>query len=319
MASIPPTIAASLPSKSGARRFGPYNRFLGQGGGGKLGYPPDGMGLVRTAPLFLLPVAPFALAALAVLGVLARPARAQTKPDRAPTVTPPEAAAQAQQHFQRARELYQAGSYRDAIGELEAARTLDPRAKDLVYNLALVSEKLGHIDDALHYMQAYTPMGLDAAEKTRADAAIRRLEGARRELDAQRPPPTLPARKPPPANEPHGRIDALTIAAGVVAVGGLAVGTVFGVKATSDRPSSNYVTGRDGSYDAFTQSARNAHNEAILSDIGFAAGLVGTVAAAIFYFGRTRHAAKVTPTSGANVSILPSLCGGGTMVVRGSF
>src|SRR4051812_17719656 len=42
-----------------------------------------------------------------------------------------EAQTAARSHYQRARELYQAGSYREAIAELELALTLDPNGKDL--------------------------------------------------------------------------------------------------------------------------------------------------------------------------------------------
>src|SRR5262245_11990275 len=43
----------------------------------------------------------------------------------------------AQEHFQRAKELYSTGKYPEAIAELEVARGLDPKAKDLVLNIAI--------------------------------------------------------------------------------------------------------------------------------------------------------------------------------------
>ena len=81
----------------------------------------------RTFSLRLLGVCALAAAALA-----ATPAYA----DR-PTK---EAQSDAQVHFKRAKEMYQAGSYKDAIVELEEARKLDPEARDLVFNLGVVSE-----------------------------------------------------------------------------------------------------------------------------------------------------------------------------------
>ncbi|WP_394847958.1 tetratricopeptide repeat protein [Pendulispora brunnea] len=205
----------------------------------------------------------------------------------------PETAAKAQQHFKRARELYQQGSYTEAIGELEAAHKLDPTAKDLVYNLILVNEKLGRIDAALEHMQTYMKMDLDATERSRAETTQRRLEGAKAELERTRPKP------PPPKTEyivkekkvkiEYGRIDALTVSTAVVALAGIGVGTYFGIKAMNDRPSDSFTTGRDGTYDDLTRKADDAHKSAQIADIGFAVGAVGAVATLVLYFARTKH------------------------------
>src|ERR1700722_13757047 len=93
--------------------------------------------------------------------------------------------AAARRHFDKARADYEQGAYREAIAELEAAHALDPSAKDLVFNLGVVHEKLSDIDDALQWFQLYTTMSLTPPERDRADAYIKRLEGAKREL-AQR-------------------------------------------------------------------------------------------------------------------------------------
>src|SRR5690348_444092 len=50
------------------------------------------------------------------------------------------------QHFEEALVHYREGHYRAAVAELEAALTFDPTSKDLLYNLALVHEKLGQLD-----------------------------------------------------------------------------------------------------------------------------------------------------------------------------
>ena len=224
-------------------------------------------------------------------------AAAPTTPATATTTVDADSAAKAQQHFQRARELYASGAYREAITELEAAHTLDPTAKDLVYNLALVNEKLGKIDDALRWMQTYRGMELDAQERGRAEAAVRRLEGAKREIAAQKTPATPPpASAPPPdgtqEHPEHGRIDALTIASAALAVGGLAVGAIFGVMAVSEKPSSSFVTGRDGSYDDLLSKASTAHNHARVADIGLVVGVVFSVATAVLYFGRAKSPSR---------------------------
>src|SRR5262245_44887069 len=81
--------------------------------------------------------------------------------------------ARAQQHFQRAKDLYAAGSYREAVVELEAARALDPKAKDLVFNLGIVHEKLAKYDEAITYFRQYMDMdGVTTQEKQKADSVI---------------------------------------------------------------------------------------------------------------------------------------------------
>jgi tetratricopeptide (TPR) repeat protein len=237
--------------------------------------------------------------------------------------TSPDAAARARSHFQRSRELYQAGAYREAIDELEAAHSLDPRAKELVFNLAVVNEKLGRIDEAIRYIRAYADMDLDAPERARADGYLKRLEGAKKEVDARTvvvvPPPTpSPTSTATPAEAPaHGRVDAATVTAAVFAVGGLAFGTTFGVKALADQPG-NFVTGKDGSYDTYTSDQQHAHTEAIFADVGLGVGVAAAAIAAYLYFGRTKNP---TPRQETTVSAGPVSDGGhgAVMVVAGSF
>lgn len=244
----------------------------------------------------------------------ARGAHAQAAPsDGATAAEGGSPTARAQKHFARARELYAAGSYRDAITELEAAHELDPSAKDLVYNLALVNEKLGKIDEALDWMQKYERLPLDASERARAEAAVRRLEGAKREIEAQRaaaapvtpaPPPAASAPSPaaaPPAPPPpqRGRVDALTLGAAGVAVAGFVVGGVFGVMALGEKPSSSFVTGRDGTYADLASHADDAHAHARVADVALAVGVVFTVTAAILYFARTKPSASASRSATA--------------------
>ena len=51
----------------------------------------------------------------------------------------------------QASALYEKGRYRAAIEKLEAALALDPTGKELVYNLALIHEKLAELDAAHAY------------------------------------------------------------------------------------------------------------------------------------------------------------------------
>jgi hypothetical protein len=105
-----------------------------------------------------------------------------------------------------------------------------------------------------------------------------------------------------------------------VAVVGLGVGTVFGILAVSSRPASDeFVTGRDGSYDALRTKADDSHTQAVVADIGFGLGLAAAVATAVLYFGRTRE-----PKPAALLRVLPSAApmasgGGGVFSLGGTF
>lgn len=235
--------------------------------------------------------------------LLASPTAALAQPSSAPAGAQTEDQAKAQQHFQRAKDLYQQGSYREAIQELELARSLDPKAKDLVFNLGIVHEKLGKFDEAITYFRQYEEMeGVTAQEKTKAESIIKRIEGAKREVAANpqatpanngepgagTPPEGQPTKPSPGGAEPaRGRIDAATIATGSVAVVALGVGTIFGIRAVAMRPT-DFVTGRDGTYAQFQQQNDDAHTSAIIADVGIGVGIVAAIATAWLYFGRTK-------------------------------
>jgi tetratricopeptide (TPR) repeat protein len=217
-----------------------------------------------------------------------------------PAKTPSaEAAAEAHQHADRAHELYGQGAYRESIAELEAALKLDPNGKGLVFNLGVVHEKLGDIDDALRYFQRYELMDLDAAERAKADAYVKRLQGARKEVEktpeaTPAPPPPPPPPPPQRAPEPpaHGKIDGWTVGAGVLALGGYAVGTIFGVEALRDKPKSGTMTTGTLGYQHLQSAVDTAHREAIVSDVAFATAAVATLLTTYLFFGRTKNPAS---------------------------
>ncbi len=264
--------------------------------------------------------------------------------------------AAARKHFDKARAYYGQGAYREAVNELEAAHMLDPNAKDLVFNLGVVHEKLADIDEALNWFRLYTTMDLAPQERERADAYIRRLEGARRELDeklaaqqqaaaepTQLPPqPTaqLPPRPqvasaprsqplvllpptPAPASAPNGRVDALTIGAAGLSAVALATGVVLAVKAERDQGATTHfvtgqiATGQDGSYSDLVHKVDVAWHEAIGADIGFGVALVSGITTAYLYFGRSRAAPRIS-TGSTTVSVGP-LSEGGTLILKGTF
>ncbi len=220
-----------------------------------------------------------------------------------------DAAEEAKEHFEHAKDLYQHGSYKEALVELKTARELDPNAKDLVYNLGVVSEKLGKIDDALKYFRTYLEMDdVTEAERTRAETTIKRLEGAKRmqPRDRDQPPPA-----PPPDQTPsRGKLDAWTISAGVLGVGGLTLGTIFGVAALAGRPSSGFVTGKDGTFQDLKSKADDAHTMAVAADISLIAGAVFTGLAAYLFFGRTNDVKRGSAKPSVTVTVLPAGVGG---------
>ena len=125
----------------------------------------------------------------------------------------------------------------------------------------------------------------------------------------------MPSAPPPIAN---GRFDAATATAVGLSAASLAFGIVMGVKAEKDKPTSNYVTGRDGSYIDLQNLVDDAHREAILADVGFATSLVSAVVAAYLYLGRSRSVSSAPPGSATTVSA-GAVSGGGTLFVKGCF
>jgi hypothetical protein len=264
-------------------------------------------------------LAPFAALVLAVsiASSVVHPAFAQSHG----TEASPQA--RAQEHFKRAKDLYLSGSYREAEGELLAASALDPKARDLVFNMAIVSEKLGKIDNALAYLHHYEEMDLTASERARADASIRRLEGAKREVVPPTPLTTLPE-PPPPAPPSHGRVDAATITFATIAVLGFAAGGVFGAKALSDKPPANYVTGPggNGSYADLTNAVSTSHREAVICDASLGGAAAATIVTAILFFARTNDPSDDAPpatTSHALTATPVAMAHGGAFVLGGSF
>ncbi len=192
----------------------------------------------------------------------------------------------------KAKALYDAGNYPDAIAELETARALDPYAKDLVFNLGIIHEKALHIEEALHFYRLYLDMDLEPAERARAETVVKRLEGARAHVQptvtatATVTAPTATVILGPP---PHGRMDALTITFGVLALGGFGVGAGFGVAALVNRPAAGVVTSATFTYADLQAQVDAAHTQAIIADIGLASGVVFTALTLGLFFGRTKR------------------------------
>src|ERR1051326_6795982 len=80
---------------------------------------------------------------------------------------------EARAHFDRGRELYDAGSYADAIAELSAGRELDPHP-DFLYALAQAYRKLGDCAHAVAHYNAFLATHPPDAEAARVRANIAR-------------------------------------------------------------------------------------------------------------------------------------------------
>lgn len=261
------------------------------------------------------------MCALALVAAVLLPGAGPARADE----TSPANVAAARKHFEKARADYAQGAYREAITEFEAAHNLDPNAKDLVFNLGVVHEKLADIDDALKWFRLYLTMNLTPPERDRAEGYVRRLEGAKKEVgpkpdasgSGSAPPPPPPP--PPPEAPPNGRIDAFTLGAAGVAAAGLVVGSVFGVKAISDKPGSGFVTGRNGSYQDLVNKTNQAHTEAVVSDVGFGVALAGAAATAYLYLSRPKDAPPPAPSGGSTSVSAAPIVGGGALFVQGSF
>jgi tetratricopeptide (TPR) repeat protein len=215
------------------------------------------------------------------------------------------APAQALDHYQRGREHYLAGRYREALDELKAALALDPDSPNLVYNVARVNEDLANLDDAISSYQRYIellPSGA-TAERDKADQTIRRLQGAKAERATREPAP-IPSESvapPEPASErAYGRADWLFwTAAGAGAA--LAVGGgVFGVLALQrENKVSSFVLGRDGALARRKQLVSQTNTLATASDALFIGAVVSAAGAALLYFLRappSAHSASTVQT-----------------------
>ena len=282
-------------------------------------------------------VLPF-IVALGSFALTSAPALAHADDKVGPSA---DAVRSAADHFKKARALYAAGSYKEAIAELELARSFDPSAKDLVYNLGVVCEKAGRIDEALTHFYEYLKMDLDGPERTRAEGIVKRLAGAKGNSGCATPvaptndttaPPQLIYVPTPVEAPPRGRIDVLSVSALIVGVGGFAVGTAFGIISIGQKPTAGYVAGTGpgstGTYADLQAQSDAAHMKAIIADVGFLVGIVATSAAIGLYFGRTRDAGagesepKPAPKKerdrDASLTIVPTL-NGASVVLGGHF
>ncbi len=276
---------------------------------------------MRKTVSLVVPLGLFALASLAgASNAVAQPARAVGvvlgQSGRS-------AEADAKRHFDKAREHYANGRYREAIEQLETALQIDPKGADLLYNLGVIHEKLQEVDPAIDYYQRYVLMIDDAEEQERVGKIILRLEKARDELAAREKEEQEQgdeAAAGEQRDEPErgkGRMDGWVIGAGVLAGLGLAGGTYFGLEAMKSRNDDPPTTGGGTEYQDLVDNSDRAKQMALYADIGFGVGVVAGTAAMLLYF--TRDAEPEAPTARGWEPAVAVLPGGAAASLRVGF
>lgn len=218
-----------------------------------------------------------------------------------PSVTagtaPPSAALK---HYNRGREHYQAGRYREALQELEMAVNLDPSSPNLAYNVARVYELLGEIDQAIAFYRRYRDMlpANERAERERTVLTLQRLEGARVHVEGSTPPTIIIERK-------RGVADGAFWS--VAGVGALALvgGGVTGVLAlTTEHESDQYRLGKDGGPSGRNALVQRADRLALASDALLLGGAALGITAILLYTLRERTVSEpAAPASRFDLSV----------------
>jgi tetratricopeptide (TPR) repeat protein len=210
--------------------------------------------------------------------------------------------ARAVEFHNEAKVLYERGLYRRAIAKLEAATALDPEGKELVYNLALIHEKLAEADVAEAYYRRYLDMETEPKARERTLTVLKRLEGAKKNLKAdiqERAVPTAtsssspssPSATPVPSSPvpvaPARTPSPMVFVIGGVAIGAVGVGIGFGVSAWTAYPG-RATTGPKTTWSDLESRARAAHTQAIVADLAFATSFIVGAAATVLYLLESR-------------------------------
>jgi tetratricopeptide (TPR) repeat protein len=250
------------------------------------------MRLLRSGVPLLLGLAAFAAAG----GASAEPPPAATgEAPRPPPADREQRAKQAMTLHDEAWALYEQGRYRAAIERLEAALRIDPDGRELVYNLALLHEKLADLPEAETYYRRYVEMEPDPRAKAKAQAVLRRLEGAAKEAAAHPPAPAAP---PPPAFRPRllpRPVRPWVVASGSVAGAALVVGAAFGIHALMRNPGSGASTGGGVTLADLQADAHDAHRWAMAADSAFVVSAVAAGTALVLYFSTPRPLVAAGP------------------------
>lgn len=233
---------------------------------------------------------------------------------------PPEAV----DFYRSGRAHFAAGRYREAIVDLERALTLDPGSATLVYNLARVHELLGELEPAIEHYTTYLRLlpPEEAEERSRVEETVRRLEGARGQVQAG-PPPATPPEGWDEEGEPRwvterGVADLPFFVAGGATAVLLVAGGIVGLMAL-DRESTaeRFVLGSDGTIEERDQIANEADDLALGADVLLLAAVAGGVTTALLYSLRTRTF-EVLPEHEETTAFVTVGRGGALLGLRGA-
>jgi len=213
-------------------------------------------------------------------------ALAQQPGDPEPPENPTEA--EAQRRYHNGRQLYEEGRYSEAVVELEAALALDPDEPVLLYNLALVQEKLGHYDEAIGALRRMLQGEIPDDERARAESAIRRLEGARTYSAPPRPevirvPVPVEVERPPPQGS-FGRADTVFFVAVGATAAALVTTAIAGALALSaETDVDRFVLGETGDLDDRQAVVDRADSLALVADVALVVTAVAAVSGTLLY------------------------------------
>jgi tetratricopeptide (TPR) repeat protein len=190
-----------------------------------------------------------------------------------------EAPPAALEHYERGREHFRSGHYREAIVELKAALALDPSSANLLYNVAYTSELAGDIRGAIEYYDKYVAAlpASEREEREKTKVTLHRLEGRLKEHPAAATAPT-------PAARGFGRADVLFWSLLGGGAASLAGGAITGVVALQrEHDVKNFVAGKDGSLARRNKLIDQTHSFALASDIMMGAGAALVIAAGLLF------------------------------------
>ncbi len=232
------------------------------------------------------------------------PARAQS-PWRPASV---EARQQALALHDEAKELYLAGRYREAQDKLRAAVALDPRGKLLYYNLGLVAEKIGDLDEAIRHYEQLLRLEKDPREKKRVERDLARVRGAlQHESWSPRGPTTHPGQRHAPTGPGTSPSDSATLpwayAAAATAGACLAAGGILAVRAASLAPGPESATGPEVSVDDLREDAEQAHSTAVAADVLLAVGALAGIGAVTLALSSASDGVAAEQTSKADAAV----------------
>lgn len=219
-------------------------------------------------------------------------ARAEPPPVRALVADKATVAREAMVLHDEAWALYEQGHYRAAIDKLEGALRMDPNGKELVYNLALLHEKLANLRAAEGYYRRYLDMETDPKARARIQGVLRRLEGAQHDARWSAAPEAEASSLGPvrgaPASLAARPVRPWVLASGGVAAVAFLTGGIFGIAALARSPGAHPRTGPGVSIDDLQNDAHRAHAYAVVADVSLLLAAAATGAATVLYFSTPR-------------------------------